>query len=151
VKVEDIMTRGPYTCRYTESLQEAAAIMAQHDCGCVPVVDGANLLVGMITDRDICVAAQATRARLEDLKLSMHMNSRVHTCRPEDDLASALEVMRQQKVRRLGVTEPGGRVAGLLSIDDIALRGSAPRVPGGVSSDELEATWAALATERLYR
>jgi hypothetical protein len=49
------------------------------------------------------------------------------------------------------VTEPGGRVAGLLSIDDIALRGSAPRVPGGVSSDELEATWAALATERLYR
>ena len=59
MKVEDLMTRSVGTCRPTDTLSSAAQLMWERDCGCVPVVsdDGSNRVVGMLTDRDICMAA----------------------------------------------------------------------------------------------
>ncbi len=56
MNVGDLMTRDVKTCRSHDSLDRAARIMWDHDCGCVPVVDANGKAVGMITDRDVCMA-----------------------------------------------------------------------------------------------
>jgi CBS domain-containing protein len=56
MSVKDLMTKNVKTCRPSDLLNAAARIMWEEDCGCVPVVGDDNQLVGMLTDRDICMA-----------------------------------------------------------------------------------------------
>ena len=152
MNVEHVMTPCPYTCRYVDTLERAATIMADHDCGCVPVVDDADMLVGLITDRDVCLAAQRERTSLDNIRVSLHMSSQVHACRPDETLTEAADRMRAHAVRRLAVTDPSGKLLGLLSLDDIAVRGAASRNPDGIGLDanEIADTLAAVVPTRSY-
>jgi CBS domain-containing protein len=96
--------------------------MWEGDCGAVPVIDDRGKVVGMITDRDICIAA-ATRPRPEgEIPVQDVISKALYSCGPGDDIRSALETMRTRKVRRLPVVDQGGRLAGIVSIHDIALQ-----------------------------
>src|SRR5262245_15334249 len=64
MKVKEIMTSDVKTCSLDTDLASAAKIMWEEDCGAVPVTDGGGSVIGMITDRDICIAA-ATRPQAE--------------------------------------------------------------------------------------
>ncbi|HTJ94939.1 MAG TPA: CBS domain-containing protein [Pararobbsia sp.] len=120
MKVKDLMTTDVKRCSPETNLAAAAKIMWEGDCGAVPVVDDRDHVVGVITDRDICIAA-ATRPRTEGEILVRDVISKTpYTCAPGDDVRSALETMKSRKVRRLPVVEQGGRLAGILSIHDIA-------------------------------
>ena len=70
MRIEELMTRSPVTCGPDDTLRETAQKMAGSDCGCLPVTaaDGSQRLVGMITDRDICMAAQLRGRSLDELK-----------------------------------------------------------------------------------
>ena len=119
MKVQEIMTTDVRTCGPEARLSEAATLMWEHDCGAVPVVNGAGLCVGMITDRDISMAV-ATRNRLAtEITVGEVSSGQVLTCRPEADVRAALEQMRREQLRRLPVTDGDGRLVGILSIADI--------------------------------
>ena len=123
MKVEQLMTRNVHTCRSHDRLQRAAQIMWEHDCGVVPVVtegNGTGRVVGMITDRDICMAAYTQGARLQDVAVGSAMSHEVFSCRPTDSLAVALRVMRTNRVHRLPVVDQNDHVVGLLSLADVA-------------------------------
>ena len=121
VLVEKVMTSEVEACRADNSLSEAAAAMWRRDCGAVPVVDGDGRVVGVITDRDICMAL-ATRGRLaSEVKVGEAMSGPARTCTTVDDVREALEVMEREQLRRLPVVDSAGRLAGILSINDIIL------------------------------
>jgi CBS domain-containing protein len=122
MKVKELMTSDVKSCSPETNLAAAAQIMWDEDCGVVPVIDERGKVVGVITDRDICIAA-ATRARSEgEIRVQDVISKALYTCSPGDDMRTALETMRSRKVRRLPVIDQGGRLAGIVSIHDIALQ-----------------------------
>jgi CBS domain-containing protein len=123
MRVEQIMTRTVRTCAPDDSLSTAARIMWEGDCGCVPVVeqegDGARV-VGMITDRDICMAGYTQGRPLSAIRVDSAMARRVHSCRPTDSIPEALNILRTHQVRRLPVVDNGDHLVGMLSLADAA-------------------------------
>ena len=67
MKVQDVMNREPHAVRIVDRLDEVARIMWEQDCGFVPVVDAANTLVGVITDRDLCMASYMQAAAIASI------------------------------------------------------------------------------------
>jgi CBS domain-containing protein len=119
MKVEQCMTSPARTCAAGDRLAEAAEIMWQSDCGCVPVVDGDRRLVGVVTDRDICMAAYTRGVSLHDLDVAGAMARVVYACRPGEELEEAEKLMRSYQIRRLPVVDDDGRIVGVLSLSDI--------------------------------
>jgi CBS-domain-containing membrane protein len=119
MNVAHCMTRDPKTCRASDSLERAAQIMWENDCGCVPVLDDASKIAGIVTDRDVCMAAYTRGAPLHALGVASAMARDVATCRPGDTLETALRTMRARQVRRLPVLDPDGGIAGLISLTDV--------------------------------
>ena len=120
MKVKEVMTTDVKHCSTGTNLAEASKIMWEGDCGAVPVTDERGRVVGMITDRDICIAA-ATRPRSEgEIRVHEVISKALYTCTPGDDVRAALETMKTRKVRRLPVVDQSGRLTGIVSIHDIA-------------------------------
>jgi CBS domain-containing protein len=120
MKVEQIMSREPKACTPEESLNRAAQLMWENDLGCVPVVERDSKVVGMLTDRDICMAAYTQGATLHAMQVSSAMSHKVFACRPDDDLAAAQKLMAERRVRRLPVLAANGKLVGIISLSDIA-------------------------------
>ncbi|MEW6268030.1 MAG: CBS domain-containing protein [Thermodesulfobacteriota bacterium] len=120
MNVSQIMNPQVRTCRPEDSVLAAAKVMWEGDCGCAPVVDDAGHVVGMITDRDICMSGYLSGRPLGAIKVSEVMSKSVHSCRPEDSTFSAESIMRTNKVRRLPVVDSEEHLVGILSLNDIA-------------------------------
>lgn len=121
MKIADLMTSRVQTCTDRDSLNAAAHLMWEHDCGIVPVLDEAGKLVGVVTDRDICMAAFFHGARLAELPVREVMARDLHTLRPEASIHDALELMRRMQVRRVPVVDDQGALVGILSLADLAV------------------------------
>ncbi len=119
MKVADLMTRDVRACTIHDSLNAAARIMWDHDCGCAPVVDGHGRLAGIVTDRDICMAAYTQGLPLEAIAVERVMSPRVISCARGDDLETAHRLMRTHEIHRLPVADSRGRLAGILSLSDV--------------------------------
>lgn len=128
VRAKDVMTPDPGTCRPTDSAAIAARVMWDRDCGSVPVVDHEGRPIGMITDRDICMAAYTRGARLDDMVVDTVMTHSAVTCTVGDRLDVVEHAMAMARVRRLPVVDSNGVVCGVLSINDI-VRARARRGP----------------------
>lgn len=122
MKVKEVMTRTVQVCLPEASLARAAAIMWEYDCGIVPVVDGDGRVVGMITDRDICMAAATKFRPAAEIAVREVMSGRVYACRSQDDVREALRTMAQHRVRRLPVIDLQGRIEAMLSMNDVLLK-----------------------------
>jgi CBS domain-containing protein len=120
MKVSERMSSDVRTLAAHESLERAAQIMWEHDCGCVPIVDHEQHLVGVITDRDICMGAYTQGGCLRDIPVHRCMSRAAHVCAPEDSLESAASRMGSQQVRRLPVVDGEGHVVGILALGDLA-------------------------------
>jgi CBS domain-containing protein len=127
MKIQDIMTREPRTCSPATNLAEAAALMLGGDCGILPVVADGKL-VGVVTDRDMYIALATRNGRASDVTVGEVAQMPVFTCGLDDDVHTALDAMREHRVRRLPVTGPGGEVSGIVSLNDIVLA-CGPRQP----------------------
>ena len=121
MRIEQMMTRAVRSCRPDDTLNDAAHIMWEADVGCVPVVDPDNCVVGMITDRDVAMAAYTQGRALDESSVESAMAREVHTCLPGEDVARAAERMQKFQVRRLPVVDVAGTLVGLVSMNDIAL------------------------------
>jgi CBS domain-containing protein len=118
MKVVDAMTRSVAACSEDDTLNRAAQLMWEGDCGCIAVLDAGGDVRGIITDRDVCMAAYTQGLPLEQIPVKRAMSTVVHTCGPEDSIESALALMRRNKIRRVPVTH-GLRPVGILSISDV--------------------------------
>jgi CBS-domain-containing membrane protein len=138
--VKDLMSEDVHTCGPEDSLQHAAQIMWDQDCGTVPVIDIDRRVVGMLTDRDVCMHAMMSGRRLQDCTVADAMASDVFTCGPSDSLDAAQSLMRRQRVRRLPVTDAAQRLVGILSLNDLALHVGRDSRESGVPPEALAAT-----------
>lgn len=125
MRVEEVMTKDPVSCRRADTLDRAARVMWDRDCGFVPIVDDGGRVIGALTDRDAVMAAYTRGARLADVCVSTAMATPVVTCGRHDDIEYAESLMQRYQIRRLPVVDGDGRLIGLLSLDDLA-RGAAP-------------------------
>jgi|HubBroStandDraft_4_1064222.scaffolds.fasta_scaffold34521_3 CBS-domain-containing membrane protein len=140
------MTKAVKTCRAGDSLERAAQIMWEHDCGVVPVVDADERLVGVVTDRDVCMAAYTRGHSLPQISVSDVMAHKVHCVRDTDPLRSALALMRRARVRRVPVVDGGRRLMGILSMADLArhAHGSLGQASNELGRDDIVRTLAAI-------
>jgi CBS domain-containing protein len=122
MRVEQLMTKEVRTCRPDESLSDAARVLWERDCGFAPVIDGdgAPRLVGVLTDRDICMAAFLTGRRLSEIPVCDVMSRTLRTCRADDAVADAEATMRSAQVHRLPVVDGAGQLLGVISLADLA-------------------------------
>ena len=147
--VSDLMVRGIRTCRPEDTLNDAARLLWEGGCGCLPVVSRDARVVGILTDRDVCMAAYTQGRTLKEMQVLSAASDRVVSCAPHESLAKAEAIMRQHAVRRLPVVENGGRIVGILSLNDLAreaTRQRAARRPA-VTDAEVGATLAAICEE----
>jgi CBS domain-containing protein len=122
MKVKEIMTANTKACTPTNNLADAAGLMWENDCGILPVVTDAGKVVGLVTDRDICMAATLKNRSLSNIEVKDVISGKVFACKPEDDIHIALNTMRENKVRRLPVVAADGKLEGVLSMNDVVLK-----------------------------
>lgn len=118
--VRSVMSRNIATCSGGDTLQRAAQIMWDRDCGAVPVVDADGRLIGILTDRDICMAGYTQGRPLASLGVVSVLSGRIHSCLPSDSIDDAIDIMRRERIRRLVVVDGSRHVVGMLSLADIA-------------------------------
>jgi CBS domain-containing protein len=119
MQVSQIMTPDPDTAQVQDTLQAVAAKMASGDFGSVPVIDGGRL-VGVVTDRDIAVRAVAQGLGPET-EVGEVMTPDPVCVGPDSDVEEAAEIMQEEQIRRLFVTDGDDRLVGVIALADVAL------------------------------
>lgn len=119
MKIEDVMTRRVVAARADTDLAHVARLMWDNDCGAVPVVDAEDKVVGILTDRDVCMGAHFGGKALRELRAASCMAGEVATCRASESATAVAKRMGEKKVRRVPVTDDAGHLVGLVSIGDL--------------------------------
>ena len=127
MKVQEVMTSNVKACHYDTNLAEVAKLMWDHDCGILPVLNDAGQVIGLITDRDIAMAAATKGRPASEIRVNEVISGKVYSCTLEEDIKAALKTMRHEKVRRLPVVNHDGLLQGILSMNDVALRAEEAR------------------------
>ena len=148
MRVQDIMTADVEACSPDSDLGAAATIMWRKDCGSVPVVDAERRVIGMITDRDICMAVATRNKRASEIKVSEVISGRVYACAADDRIKDALETMQSAQLRRLPVVSDDGVLQGILSINDVVLHSASGRSKKHVAHRDVMATLKILSEHR---
>jgi CBS domain-containing protein len=150
MRISQIMKSDVEVVGIDDNLAAAASRMWDCDIGCLPVVDGAGEVVGVITDRDICMAALTRGQSLPDIPVSVAMAKEVLSCSPDASLVEAEETMRSGQVRRLPVIDSERCLVGIVSLNDLALLAEREigRKNRDLSAQEVTATLAAISTPR---
>jgi CBS domain-containing protein len=125
MEAKDVMTPNPVCCGPDTSLREVAQLMTEHDCGAIPVVDGATTRspIGIITDRDIACRSVAVGTNPLELSAGDCMSAPCIAVSVETSLEDCCNAMETSKVRRLLVLDKSGACIGIISQADVALRG----------------------------
>jgi CBS domain-containing protein len=142
--VKELQTSDVKACGRDTDLATVAKMMWDGDCGSVPVVGEDRKVIGIITDRDICIAA-ATRSKTpsEIRAGEVITGNGIHAVKPDDDVRVALRTMRKHRVRRLPVVDHQQRLTGILSINDLAMNTSST-LPDSVPAQEFLETLQAI-------
>jgi len=120
-QVRDLMTTDCKTVTLQDNIFEAAQIMAQNDCGFVPVVEVENprKLIGVVTDRDLAVRGYAKKHSGSTSISEVMSDNQIISCSPDTDVHQAADLMAEHQVRRLPVVE-NGQLVGIIAIGDLA-------------------------------
>ena len=120
MKLNEIMTREVECTRPDASLQDAAKRMRELNVGTLPVFDH-DKLVGVVTDRDITVRAVADGQDPKTHQVREAMTTGVHCCFDDQDVTEAVRLMEEKQIRRLVVLNRDRKLAGIVSLGDLAL------------------------------
>lgn len=119
--VHQIMNRSPKVCTPDMNLAQATELLWSAGCGALPVVDAQHKVIGIITDRDMCIALGTRNQLASGITVEQTMSGSPWVCHPGDDIHAALKIMRARKVRRLPVVTHEGKLEGMLCASDILL------------------------------
>jgi CBS domain-containing protein len=148
--IKDVMTKPVATCRAETNLAEATALMWDNDCGVLPVAGETGELVGIVTDRDICIALGTKNVRASDLfvrdVIRDVIKDHILVCKSSDDIHTALQTMREGRVCRLPVLKDDGLLEGIVSMDDVVLNARSPdgKMGSGISHGDVVTTLQAI-------
>jgi CBS domain-containing protein len=122
MNVKEVMTADPACCTPDTGLQEVAQMMVDHDCGCIPVVDGreTKMPVGMITDRDIAIRVVAKGQNPLDLTAQDAMTNTVISVTPMTSIEECCNLMEESQIRRIAVVDENGACCGIVAQADVA-------------------------------
>lgn len=148
--IADLMSRNVATCSADDRLDKPAGLMWDLDLGCVPVVDAQRHVVGIVTDRDVCMASYTQGKAPHQIFVHEAMAHEVYSCLPDDNLAEVEEIMRKHRVRRVPVVDLDGRLVGLISLNDLARESvrQQTRVQKDLTPSDVSATLAAICQPR---
>ncbi len=121
MRARDVMTSNIGICEPEDTLRRAAQIMKEKDCGCVPVTDSMSRVLGMVTDRDVCMAAYTSDLPLSSIHAVSAMSRDPRTCKSDDRVEKVEALMKAHQVRRLPVVDSENRLLGIVSLNDLAL------------------------------
>ncbi len=149
MKIKELMTSDVRVCQPNDNLSTAAQAMWEADVGCLPVVDGQGKLVGMITDRDICMAAHLRGAPLWSVPVAEAMAKVVFSCQPDQKVSAVLDLIVEKRVRRVPVLDGEGKLAGLVTLSSLAhVLDADTKVKSGVSAKDVCRTLSAVTARR---
>lgn len=121
MKIRELMTRDPACCTPADSALRAGTVMRRLDIGALPVVDDEShrRLLGIVTDRDLCLFVVATNRLSAEVTVEECMMRDPVCCGPDDEVSRALELMRTRHVRRLPVVNAHGMLVAMVSLTDL--------------------------------
>jgi CBS domain-containing protein len=119
VLIRDVMTESVVTAAPERTVREVAELMREHNVGSVVLVQD-DRPVGFVTDRDLALSVIADGRDFGEHVVD-HASSPVITAEPAMDLEEAGELMVRHAIRRLVVLD-GGRLIGIVTLDDLASR-----------------------------
>jgi len=130
MKARDLMTPDPAQVTPSDSLQRVSQLMAEHDCGCIPVVTAADQrsLIGVVTDRDIAVRAVA-EGRPATTPIGEIMTPNPDTVGPDDELSHVERLMSDRQIRRVVVVDDTRECVGIIAQADLARAAKRRREP----------------------
>jgi CBS domain-containing protein len=146
MRVKDIMSQPAVTSPVSATLDAVARQMWDHDFGMIPLVDAESRVVGVITDRDICMAAYTQGRPIAEIAASSAMASEVACVHPDDSVNEVESLMSAKQVRRVPVVDRTGRAIGVLSVSDLARMTA--RVTSNGAEHEFVETLAAISKPR---
>lgn len=122
MNAKDLMTPDPACCTRDTPVQEVARMMAQNDCGEIPVVErtDSRKLVGVVTDRDIVTRAVAQGKNPATLNVEAVMSSPAVTVQERADSAEVTRTMESHQIRRVPVVDQDGALRGIIAQADVA-------------------------------
>ncbi len=151
MRIEEIMIRDVQCCGQDTNLAAAAKMMWDSDCGALPVLNVQGQVLGMITDRDICMATATRNKPPSEITVWETVSGKTYSCKMSDDVHTALDIMKRERVRRLPVVDEDGTLQGIVAINDFVL--AAEEAKGkrtsGVSFDDVVWTMKAVSTHRM--
>lgn len=148
MKVAQLMCPVVIACRPEDSLDSAASKLWDYDIGCLPVVDGDNRPVGMLTDRDVCMAAYTQDRPLGELEVNIAMARHPISVHSDQDIEEVERAMAEHQVRRIPVVDSDGKPVGVLSLNDLAIEAARPDTPMTDASSRVVHTLAAVSVHR---
>jgi len=147
MRVQEVMRRPALLCTPDTSLAAAAAELRRSGCGCLPVVGEGGNVIGMITDRDICIGLARRGEKPSQIPVWDAMQHKLFTCSPEDEIHCVLKTFRAQKIRRLPVVDRAGTLQGVLCMDDIVQRAQRYAGKHDISFEDIVNTYQAICTQ----
>jgi CBS domain-containing protein len=130
MQVRKLMTTRVWSCSDNATAASAANTMLDHDCGFVPVVGKSGEVLGVVTDRDLCMAAVRHDRRPAEIPLAEVCSGRVVSCRPDQEVHDVLQIMEGARLHRLPVMEEG-KLRGIISMTDLLRHASPARTADG--------------------
>jgi CBS domain-containing protein len=126
------MTRTPVCCEPGDAVTRAAELMRQHDVGSLPVVESrsSGKLIGIVTDRDVVTRILAGHRDVNTATVRDAMTKHLASCHEDEDLEHAVSLMAERQVRRMPVVDQQGRITGIISQADVAVRGQRDQTTG---------------------
>jgi CBS domain-containing protein len=118
----DIMKLSVKMASTQATIAQAAMIMRDEQIGFVPVCDESGKVVGTLTDRDIAVRVVAEREST-DQAVERFMTPNVVSCRPDDEVGIAQDLMSDLQVSRIVCLNDQGGLEGVISLSDLAQLG----------------------------
>jgi CBS domain-containing protein len=120
MKIKQVMNRPAVTCPSNSTADHAARLMWEFDCGIIPIVDDDGRLEGVVTDRDLCMAAYTQGQPLGSVPVASAMARQVVAAHEDDAIETVEGLMRDHQIRRLPVIDSEHRPIGIVSLNDLA-------------------------------
>jgi CBS domain-containing protein len=131
MQVRDVMTTDVRVVSPEDTLQDAAQLLEDADCGILPVGED-NRVVGMVTDRDITVRGVAQGRTPDECKVRDVMSLDVMYVFEDEPIEDAARNMSELQLRRLPVVNRDQELVGIISLGDLAVRSKGPHVSGAL-------------------
>jgi len=124
MKIQEIMTPDPIWCISHDTSVQAAYVMKEMNIGSLPVVKSASdhRVVGVVTDRDLCLAVIAMNQLPSAVQVQQCMARNIVACHLNDEVQRAADLMRENQVHRIPVVDSQGMLQGMVSTADIFQR-----------------------------